>query len=235
MEGDIHCLLGWVGALARPSPAIFRNYRSVNPGITTTALGHSRRCCHVRSVVRYPQHRTLPRLTETRLLVVLLRSICKAQTLQLPLPRPRSVELATRDARAVTKDSAYRMQRTCAQSAAGCLVWFFLSDRSLAKDRAGTAGSRLPTERGQDKSRTLRPGRTREKRGNISTLARCAFLTRDVRFLSNQAKSTLIRTLRAEDTSKDSPSRSGARGTAPRPLGAPQRSFRCRPRNRQTG
>jgi hypothetical protein len=87
MEGDIHCLLGWVGALTRPSPAIFRNYRSVNPGITTTAFCHSRRCCHVRSVVRYPQHRTLPRLTETRLLVVLLRSICKAQTLQLPLPR----------------------------------------------------------------------------------------------------------------------------------------------------
>src|SRR3981081_139146 len=39
MEGDIHCLLGWVGALARPSPAICRNYRSVNPGITMTALG----------------------------------------------------------------------------------------------------------------------------------------------------------------------------------------------------
>jgi hypothetical protein len=39
MEGDIHCLLGWVGALARPSPAIFRNYRSLNPGITMTALG----------------------------------------------------------------------------------------------------------------------------------------------------------------------------------------------------
>jgi hypothetical protein len=39
MEGDI--LLGWVGALARPSPAIFRNYRSVNPGITMTALGHN--------------------------------------------------------------------------------------------------------------------------------------------------------------------------------------------------
>jgi len=36
MEGDIHCLLGWVGALARL--AIFRNYRSVNPGITMTAL-----------------------------------------------------------------------------------------------------------------------------------------------------------------------------------------------------
>jgi hypothetical protein len=41
MEGDIHCLLGWVGALARPSPAIFRNYRSVNPGITITALGQT--------------------------------------------------------------------------------------------------------------------------------------------------------------------------------------------------
>jgi hypothetical protein len=39
MEGDIHCLLGWVGAFARPSPAIFRNYRSVNPGITMIALG----------------------------------------------------------------------------------------------------------------------------------------------------------------------------------------------------
>jgi len=37
----------------------------------------------------------------------------------------------------------------------------FLSDRSLAKDRAGTAGSRLPTERGQDKSRTL-PARSDE-------------------------------------------------------------------------
>jgi hypothetical protein len=29
------------------------------------ALGHSRRNCHVRSLVRYPQHRTLPRRTET--------------------------------------------------------------------------------------------------------------------------------------------------------------------------
>jgi hypothetical protein len=43
MEGHIHCLLGWVGALARPSLAIFRNYRSVDPGITMTALAKSRR------------------------------------------------------------------------------------------------------------------------------------------------------------------------------------------------
>jgi hypothetical protein len=55
----------------------------------TSHLGHSRRYCHVRSVVRYPQHRTLPRLIETRLLVALLRPIRKAQTLQRPLPCPR--------------------------------------------------------------------------------------------------------------------------------------------------
>jgi len=42
MEGDIHFLLGWVGALARPSPVIFRNYRSVNAGITMIALGQKR-------------------------------------------------------------------------------------------------------------------------------------------------------------------------------------------------
>jgi hypothetical protein len=36
MEGDIHCLLGWVGALANPSPVIFSYYRSVNPGVTMT-------------------------------------------------------------------------------------------------------------------------------------------------------------------------------------------------------
>jgi hypothetical protein len=29
-----------------------------------SAVGHSRRYCHVRSLVRYPQHRTLPRPTE---------------------------------------------------------------------------------------------------------------------------------------------------------------------------
>jgi len=52
MEGDIHCLLGWVGALARPSPAIFRNYRSVNPGITMTALGRVSRASPVQTAVR---------------------------------------------------------------------------------------------------------------------------------------------------------------------------------------
>src|SRR5215472_6597559 len=37
MEGDIHGLLGWVGALAPPT--IFLIHRSVNPGSTMTASG----------------------------------------------------------------------------------------------------------------------------------------------------------------------------------------------------
>jgi hypothetical protein len=40
MEGDIHGLVDWVGALALvPAPAIFGNYRSANPGSTMTAVG----------------------------------------------------------------------------------------------------------------------------------------------------------------------------------------------------
>src|SRR5258708_33172885 len=37
-----------------------------------------------------------------------------------------SLDLATRDARTVTDDSAYRLQQTCERSAAGALVWFFV-------------------------------------------------------------------------------------------------------------
>jgi hypothetical protein len=51
-------------------------------------LGHSRRYCHVRSLVRYPQHRTLLRPTETRLLVAFLRPICKQRGQPPPLLRP---------------------------------------------------------------------------------------------------------------------------------------------------
>ena len=43
MESDIHGLLGWVGVLALVSVAIFRSYRSLNPGSTmTAAAGHGR-------------------------------------------------------------------------------------------------------------------------------------------------------------------------------------------------
>ena len=73
MEGDIHCPLGWVGALARPSPAIFRNYRSVSPGITMTALGQKRKCPGSRGtsvlpsgadIVSLPQHVRLVPIAE---------------------------------------------------------------------------------------------------------------------------------------------------------------------------
>src|SRR6202045_781314 len=53
----------------------------------------------------------------------------------------------------------------------GCL------DRSLAKDRAGTARPRPPTERGQDKSREGRPGRAAEERRQLGDLARGAALS----------------------------------------------------------
>jgi hypothetical protein len=40
MEGDVHVLPGWVGALALAA-ATFRNYRSVNPGSTMTSVGQT--------------------------------------------------------------------------------------------------------------------------------------------------------------------------------------------------
>jgi hypothetical protein len=64
-----------------------------------------------------------------------------------------SLDLATRDARAATQElgisTATNLRRTRRQSA-----WSdFFSDRSLAKDSAGTARSRPPTERWQDQSK----------------------------------------------------------------------------------
>jgi len=59
-------------------------------------LGHSRRYCHVRSLVRYPQHRTLPRPAETRLLVAFLRAICKQQARPRQLSCLASLDRATK-------------------------------------------------------------------------------------------------------------------------------------------
>jgi hypothetical protein len=42
-----------------------------------SVTGHSRRYCHVRAHVRYPQHRTLRRPTETCLVAAFLRPFCK--------------------------------------------------------------------------------------------------------------------------------------------------------------
>jgi hypothetical protein len=47
-----------------------------------------------------------------------------------------------------------------------------------------------PADIRQDKSRDVRPGRRAEKHGDISILAQCAFLPRDVRSRETSAKST---------------------------------------------
>jgi hypothetical protein len=57
----------------------------------------------------------------------------------------------------------------------GRFAWF-LSDRNLAKDSAGLAGRRPPTERWQDKRREVRSGRTGEEGKSISSLQRGAGL-----------------------------------------------------------
>jgi hypothetical protein len=72
-------------------------------------LGHSRRYCHVRSLVRYPQHRTLPRPTETRLLAAFLHPFCKQRAPPLQLRRPDFGRSGEHDARAATKELAYRL------------------------------------------------------------------------------------------------------------------------------
>ena len=51
------------------------------------AWGDLRRHCRVRAVVRYSQHWTLPRPTESRLRVALLRPICKQRALPPQFPR----------------------------------------------------------------------------------------------------------------------------------------------------
>ena len=93
---------------------------------------HSRRYWHVRSLVRYPQHRTLPRPTET---------VCLSPSCVLG-----SLDLARRDALAVTTIRHIDCNESARNLLPGCSVWF-LSDRCLAKNGAGTARRRQPTER----------------------------------------------------------------------------------------
>jgi hypothetical protein len=56
--------------------------------------------------------------------------------------------------------------------------------------RTGSAGH--PTDRWQDKSRSLRPGRPAADGRKISDLARCALLRDSLRFVKSQATSTTI-------------------------------------------
>jgi hypothetical protein len=105
---------------------------------TESASGHSRRYCHVRSLVRYPWHRTLPRPTRP----VCLSPSCFRSAKNRHSRRSScvlaSLDLATRDARAATKDRASRLQRTCAEPAARVLgLIFFGSQFSEGPRRNG--------------------------------------------------------------------------------------------------
>jgi hypothetical protein len=97
--------------------------RQLNP---TSAPGHSRRYCHARSLVRNPQHRTLPRPTQSRLLVAFLRPICKQRARPPQLLRLGSLDLATRDARAVTKIRRIDCNELARNLLSGCLFCFFV-------------------------------------------------------------------------------------------------------------
>jgi DNA-binding transcriptional LysR family regulator len=82
-------------------PAFYRARPRVGEAIGMTsedrrsALGHSCRYCHVRSLVRYLQHRALPRPTETRLLAAFLRPFCKQPAQPPQLRRPGFARSAT--------------------------------------------------------------------------------------------------------------------------------------------
>jgi hypothetical protein len=221
--------------------------------LPASEMGHSRRYCHVRSLVRYPQHRTLRRSTEARPLVAFLRPICKQRAQPSQLLRPDFAQSGDtrrtcghRGRRATTATILPRnllLRR---------LVRIF-SDRSLAKGGAGTARSRTPTERLQDKRREVRPGRCVEEGNRIRAPQRGAFLARSLR------RAASLCTIMESCTSSAAPShdrleravagrpqaRQGSRCARPAPpacgldrlaaarLSASKRSWRSSPRRAQ--
>ena len=102
---------------------------------------HSRRHCQVRFLVRYRQNWILVSRNETHLFVGVLRPICK-QSAVAPAPVPgASLDLSIPDAR-----GDQRFGVSTATNVRGIRCWgAFVSDRSLVKDRARTAGSRPST------------------------------------------------------------------------------------------
>src|SRR5579872_2399522 len=71
-----------------------------------------------RSLVGYPQRGTLPRPTETRLLIGFPHSICKQRAQPPQLPHRDFGRSDEHDARAGAKKSAYRLQWVCTKTAA---------------------------------------------------------------------------------------------------------------------
>ena len=138
--GRIHPLKVCVTAAAvvNPGCALTDLNAEEAAGSPLSAACRSRRYCHVRSLVRYPQHRTLPRPTEPVCLPPSCARSAKNQHSRRSSCVPASLDLATCDARSVSKDSACRLRRTCAESAAGVPGLAF-SDRSLAQERREAA------------------------------------------------------------------------------------------------
>jgi hypothetical protein len=131
-----------------------------------SGLGHSRRYWHVRSLVRYPQHRTLPRPTETRPLVAFLRPICKQRARPRQFLRLASLDLATRDARAVTKIRRIDCNELAQNLRPRCLVC--IAELKAIRDQAPLTqsglrvrwnGSVRPSHRRPSRPSPGRPGR----------------------------------------------------------------------------
>ena len=74
--------------------------------------------------------------------------------------------------------TAANLPETCCRDAGSEL----LLNRSLARDRAGTARRRPPTGPGQDKRREVRPGRRAEEGIRINSPRRGALLARSLQF-----------------------------------------------------
>ena len=141
-------------------------------------LGHSRRYCHVRSVVPYPQHRTLPHSTETRLPGRVPAS--DPQITGTTATAPVSDLRSTRRCVTHVRPSKSR-HNNCSEPARNlpptCSI-LVLPHRSLAKGCAGTAERRPPTERLQDKSGSLHSRKPLPSHGFSRAVGRLACRSR---------------------------------------------------------
>ena len=101
------------------------------------------------------------------LLVAALRSIWQQWAQPPRLPRPSLDRMSDTDRTLIAKDPSYRLQQTCAELAP-VMLELFLSDRILAKVRAGSAGMRPATG---EKAAMCGPVE-RRKRSNTSNAKR---------------------------------------------------------------
>ena len=128
-----------------------------------SASGHSRRYCHVRSLVCYPRHRTHYRALPSVIWLSLSCVGSASNGLQpLQLLRPGLGRSGEHDAHAARPRAGIPAAVSVARKLPPGRIPCFLSDRNVAKDSAGLAGCTPSTERWQDKSRRVRRGRIGE-------------------------------------------------------------------------